>query len=308
MSSVLDFEGQVVIITGAGRGVGKAHALELAKRGARIVINDLGGATDGTSGGGTVAEEVAQEITDQGGEAIANADSVATPEGGKAIVAAALNNWGRLDAVITNAGILRDQSFAKLESDNLNAVLDVHLMGTFYVLQPAFQVMKESASGGRLLLTTSASGLFGNFGQSGYCAAKMGVVGLMRVLAIEGARYGIKANALAPVAATRLTAAADLGKGEPMAPASIAPIAAVLCHPDCPSTGEIFQAGGGWFARVALTMCEGWSTSTGELSAEALLNHWEEVRSGGEMIEPENAMQIADIMTKQLGLDELDFG
>ena len=187
MPEQLDFTGQVAVITGAGGGVGRAYALDLARRGAKIVVNDLGGATDGTGGSDAMANRVSEEIRALGSEAAPSYDSVATPEGGAAIVQTALDRFGRIDILISNAGILRDKTFAKLEWANLDAVLDVHLRAAFYVGQPAFRAMKEAGDGGKIMLTTSASGLFGNFGQSNYTAAKLGLVGLMRTLSLEGA-------------------------------------------------------------------------------------------------------------------------
>ena len=210
MTEHLDFTGQAAVITGAGGGVGRAYALDLARRGAKVVVNDLGGATDGTGGSDAMANRVCDEIDALGGQAAPNYDSVATPEGGAAIVRTALDRFGRIDILISNAGILRDKTFAKLEWANLDAVLDVHLRAAFYVGQPAFRAMKDSGNGGKIMLTTiSASGLFGNFGQSNYTAAKLGLVGLMRTLSLEGLRNNIHVNAVAPIASTRLTGGED---------------------------------------------------------------------------------------------------
>jgi len=198
------FDGQAAIVTGAGGGLGRTYALELARRGAMVLVNDLGGARDGSGSSTRPADAVVEEITAAGGTAVANYDSVATVEGGQAIVQAALDAFGRVDILINNAGILRDKSFAKMTPDMWQAVLDVHLHGAFHVTQPAFQVMKERGYG-RIVFTTSAAGLFGNFGQANYSAPKMGLVGLMNTLKIEGAKYDIKVNTVAPLAATRLT-------------------------------------------------------------------------------------------------------
>src|SRR5262245_41481710 len=200
----LGFDGKVAIITGAGGGLGRSHALDLAKRGALILVNDLGGSVDGTGDSHTAAQKVVDEIVAAGGEAIPNYDSVATPEGGEAIVRAALDKWGRVDIIINNAGILRDASFKNMTPDTLNPVLDVHLRGAFYVTRPAWQVMRDQ-NYGRIINTSSGAGIFGNFGQTNYGAAKMGLVGFTRVLAVEGAKNNIKANAIAPVARTRMT-------------------------------------------------------------------------------------------------------
>src|SRR5262245_60412520 len=200
----LGFDGKVAIITGAGGGLGRSHALELAKRGALVVVNDLGGATDGTGSSETAAQKVVDEITAAGGEAVANYDSVATPEGGTAIVQSALDAWGKVDIVINNAGILRDAAFKNMDADKLEPVLDVHVKGAFYVTQAAWASMREN-NYGRIVNASSAAGIFGNFGQTNYGAAKAGLVGFTRVLAVEGAKNNIKANAIAPVAKSRMT-------------------------------------------------------------------------------------------------------
>ena len=188
--SQVSFENRTVIVTGAGNGLGKAYALDLGSRGAKVVVNDLGGAVDGSGSGSTPADEVVNEIIANGGEAVANYDSVASKEGGESIVQTAIDNFGTVDAVVNNAGILRDKSFANMSEEELSLIIDVHLKGTFFVSQPAFKVMKENAYG-RIVNVASPSGLFGNFGQSNYGAAKMGIVGLTNVLAIEGAKYNL---------------------------------------------------------------------------------------------------------------------
>jgi NAD(P)-dependent dehydrogenase (short-subunit alcohol dehydrogenase family) len=199
------FDDQVAVITGAGGGLGRVYALELAKRGAKIVVNDLGGSRDGSGGGSsTPAEKVVAEIKALGGEAVANYDNVATPEGGENIIKTAVDAFGKIDILINNAGILRDKSFIKMEPDNWKAVLDVHLAGAYHVSRPAFKVMRENGFG-RIIMTTSAAGLYGNFGQTNYSSAKMGLVGLMNTLKLEGKKYNIKVNTVAPIAASRLT-------------------------------------------------------------------------------------------------------
>jgi NAD(P)-dependent dehydrogenase (short-subunit alcohol dehydrogenase family) len=204
--SEIRYDDRVAVITGAGGGLGKTYALMLGARGAKVVVNDLGGSADGTGGGSSMADEVVKEISEAGGTAVANYDSVATPEGGEAIIQTALENFGKCDIVINNAGILRDKSFTKLEPENLEIVLDVHLKGAFYVTQPAFRAMKEN-NYGRIVMASSGAGIFGNFGQSNYGAAKMGLVGLSNVLAVEGAKSNIKCNTIAPIARTRLEGA-----------------------------------------------------------------------------------------------------
>ena len=200
----LGFDGKVAIVTGAGGGLGREHALLLASRGALVVVNDIGGAVDGTGGGAGPGQQVVDEIKDAGGEAALDTNSVATPEGGAAIVQSALDAFGRIDIVVNNAGILRDKSFHNMTPDLVDPVLDVHLRGAFYVTQPAWVHMREQ-SYGRVVVTASSAGLFGNFGQANYGAAKMGLVGLAHVLAQEGERNNIKVNAIAPTAGTRMT-------------------------------------------------------------------------------------------------------
>ena len=274
--SDIRFDGRVAVITGAGGGLGKTYALELARRGASIVVNDLGGKTDGTGGGHSMADLTVKEIIEAGGKAVANYDSVATPEGGKAITQAALDNFGKVDIVINNAGILRDKSFLKLEPQDLEAVLDVHLKGAFFVTQPAFAVMKEQGYG-RIVMASSGAGIFGNFGQTNYGAAKMGLVGFTRVLAVEGAKYNIKANAIAPLALTRMTENIMGGLGEKLDPALVSPLVTWLAHEDCPATGRLFSVGGGRVAEVFIAECPGYYKA--DLSPEDLRDNWDTVTS-----------------------------
>src|SRR6478752_3745565 len=219
----LGFDGKVVIITGAGGGLGREHALLLASRGALLVINDLGGAIDGTGSDKGAAERVVDEITAAGGEAVADTNSVATPEGGAAIVQTAIDAFGKVDVVVNNAGILRDKSFTGMNPDLMNPVFDVHLKGAFHVSQPAFVKMKEQGYG-RIVSTSSAAGIFGNFGQTNYGAAKMGLVGLTRVLGVEGAKFNIKANAIAPLAMTRMTEDILAAFEDKLSPSYISPL------------------------------------------------------------------------------------
>ena len=257
MSDEIRYDGRVAVITGAGGGLGKTYALELGRRGAQVVVNDLGGSSDGTGGGSSMADETVKQITEAGGTAVANYDSVATAEGGQAIIQTAVDNFGKVDIVINNAGILRDASFAKLEPQNLEIVLDVHLRGAFYVSQPAFRVMKENGYG-RFLFTASAAGIFGNFGQSNYGAAKMGLVGLSNVLAIEGAKYEIKSNVIAPIANTRLTKELLGPIADKLDAECVTPLSCFLVSEDCQLTHEIFSVGGGRFARIFIGLAPGW--------------------------------------------------
>ena len=238
----IDYDGRVAIVTGAGGGLGRSHALLLASRGAKVVVNDLGGSRDGSGGGSEMADAVVQEIIDAGGEAVANYDGVHTWEGGQAIVQTALERFGRVDVVINNAGILRDTSFAKLEEPQLDLVVKVHLYGAFHVARAAWNHLKEQGYG-RIVNTTSGSGLYGNFGQSNYSAAKMGQVGLTRTLAIEGAKYGITANVIAPVAKSRMTE--DIMPPqllEKLEPEYVSPLVAYLASESCTESGKIMEA------------------------------------------------------------------
>ena len=271
----LGFDGKVAIITGAGGGLGRSHALDLARRGALIVVNDLGGAADGTGSSESAAQKVVDEIKAAGGEAVANYDSVATPEGGQAIVQSAVDTFGRVDIIINNAGILRDTSFKNMTPDQLNPVLDVHLRGAFYVTQPAWQLMRDQGYG-RIVNTSSGAGIFGNFGQTNYGAAKMGLVGLTRVLAIEGAKNNIKANAIAPVARTRMTEDILGPAAEKLAPELVTPVVTYLAHEDCPVSGEVYSVGGGRVARVFVGVTPG--IFDADLTAESVRDGFDEIR------------------------------
>jgi NAD(P)-dependent dehydrogenase (short-subunit alcohol dehydrogenase family) len=269
------FDGRVAIVTGAGGGLGREHALLLASRGARVVVNDLGGAADGTGASAGPAERTVKEIADLGGEAVADTSTVATPEGGQAIVDTATDAFGRVDIVISNAGILRDKAFHNMTRELLDPVLDVHLKGAFHVIRPAWVEMRE-AGYGRILVTTSNSGILGNFGQSNYGAAKLGLVGLARVLAQEGTGYNIKVNALAPIARTPMTEELLGPLASKLDPSLVAPVAAWLVSEDCPVTGEIYSAGGGRVARFFVGLTEGYANPA--LSPEDVRDHLDQIR------------------------------
>ena len=256
MSSPIDdssFATKVVVITGAGRGLGRSHAIEFARRGARVVVNDLGGAVDGT-GSGTTAQTVVNEIIELGGEACANTDSVTTKEGAAAIIDTAVQNYGRVDILVNNAGILRDKTFANISIENFRAVLDVHLMGSVLVTKEAWPVMREN-NWGRVVFTSSGSGMFGHFGQSNYASAKMGLIGLMNVLALEGASKGIKVNTLAPGAITRMTEGLK-DTNRRGRPEQVSPAVLYLCSEEAPQ-GVILQAADGRFSLIRLDVGEG---------------------------------------------------
>lgn len=269
--SDLGYDGKVAIITGAGGGLGRQHALLMAKRGALIVVNDLGGSVDGTGNNASAAQKVVDEIKALGGEAVADHNSVATPEGGKAIVQTAIDAFGRVDIVVNNAGILRDKAFHNMEPDLLNPVLDVHLKGAFYVTQPAWQHMREQGYG-RIISTSSAAGVFGNFGQANYGAAKMGLVGFTRVLAVEGAKYNIKANAIAPLALTRMTETLLGGLADKLDPGLVSPLVGFLAHENCPVSGQLFSVGGGRVAQVFIGETNGYFNAN--LTPEDVEANW----------------------------------
>ncbi|HET6339563.1 MAG TPA: SDR family oxidoreductase [Polyangiales bacterium] len=253
----ISFKDRVVIVTGAGAGLGRCHALEFARRGAKVVVNDLGGSVDGAGGSSEAALKVVEEIKALGAEAIANGASVSDRAGAESIINDAINKWGRVDVVVNNAGILRDKSFAKMELNDFELVLKVHLLGSAYVTKAAWpHFIKQSY--GRVVMTTSSSGLYGNFGQSNYGAAKLGLVGLMNTLKIEGAKANIRINTIAPVAATRMTE--NLGIPEEvfkqLKPELISPAVVYLASEDAPS-GTIIEAGAGYFAKAQIVESKG---------------------------------------------------
>ncbi|MDD5711690.1 MAG: SDR family oxidoreductase [Smithellaceae bacterium] len=259
------FDGRVAIVTGAGGGLGRVYALELAKRGAKVVVNDFGGARDGSgSGDASPADKVVAEIKALGSKGAPNYDNVATPEGGAAIVKTAVDAFGQVDILINNAGILRDKSFLKMEPSDWDAVLAVHTNGAYNVSRPAFQAMREKGYG-RIIMTTSAAGLYGNFGQTNYSSAKMSLLGLMNTLKLEGAKYNIKVNTVAPIAASRLTAdVLPPDAFEKMKPEFVAPLVMYLCSEECPVSGKVYNAGMGVYNRAAVMTAPGFVVGDGK--------------------------------------------
>ncbi|MGE5650206.1 MAG: SDR family NAD(P)-dependent oxidoreductase [Bacillota bacterium] len=256
MPDSIRFDGQVAIVTGAGGGLGRSHALQLAARGAKVVVNDLGVARDGTGNGLSAAESVVAEIRAAGGQAIASPASVTDPAGVQEMVEQAMREWNRIDILVNNAGFLRDKSFTKMTLDDFRAIVDVHLMGAVICTKAVWDIMKQQ-NYGRIVMTTSSSGLFGNFGQSNYGAAKMALVGLMQTLSLEGEKYGIRVNCLAPTAATRMTE--DLMPAEVLAlltPESVTPGMLYLASREAP-TRAVLCAGAGTFSRSYVTLSDG---------------------------------------------------
>ncbi|MBV8967260.1 MAG: SDR family NAD(P)-dependent oxidoreductase [Mycobacteriaceae bacterium] len=254
--SELRFDDRVVVVTGAGRGLGRAYALLLAARGARVVVNDSGVSATGEGVDAGPAQEAAQEIMAAGGEAVACTDTVATPAGGQAIIATALDRYGRIDVLIHNAGIVRRASLKEMTYQDFDAVVDVHLRGAFYVVRPAFPVMCQSGYG-RVVLTSSIGGLYGNRGVANYAVAKAGILGLSNAVALEGAAEGVKCNVIVPAAVTRMADGLDTSHYPPMGPELVAPAVGWLAHETCSVTGEIIVAIAGRVARAAVAETPG---------------------------------------------------
>lgn len=275
------FDDQVVVITGAGSGIGRAYAHAFASRGARVVVNDLGGNRDGTGKAHEAADKVVSELAQYGGEAVANYDSVASARGGERIIATAEDAFGRVDVLVNNAGVLRDKSLLKMTEEDWELVVDVHLKGAFCVTRPAFALMKKNGYG-RIINTTSGSGLYGNFGQSAYMAAKMGVVGLMHSVVAEGSKHNILCNAISPVAASRMTD--DVMPPEiltKLKPEFIAPLVLYLASQENRETGMIFNCAAGWFSRTAICCAPGLCLGDAErpITPEEIHANWEGITS-----------------------------
>ncbi|WP_433244596.1 SDR family oxidoreductase [Streptosporangium sp. CA-135522] len=296
--SELRFDGKVAVITGAGHGLGRSHALSLAERGAKVVVNDLGGALDGTGASTGPAADVVELINKNGGEAVASTDNVATPEGAKAIVRAAIDAFGRVDVVVNNAGILRDKSFGKMTVEEFDQVLAVHVRGSFLVSHAAFPYLKEQGYG-RIVNTSSPAGLFGNFGQANYSTAKMGLVGLTKTLGIEGARAGIKANAIAPIAWTRMTEALLPAEFEAKFTAErVSALVTFLAHESCETSGEVFSVGGGRIARVFVAEGPGWRQE--DHTVEDIRDNWEAIMAEQPYLTPTTLGQQASASMKAM--------
>lgn len=295
------FDGRVAIVTGAGGGLGRQHALALAARGAKVVVNDLGVGRDGAGGSSAAAEAVVAEIGAAGGEAMANGASVTDPAAMQAMVDAAMNRWGRIDILVNNAGVLRDKSFAKMQLEDFRFVVDVHLMGAVHATRAVWEIMR-SQTYGRIVMTTSSSGLYGNFGQANYGAAKMALVGLMQTLSIEGARYDIRVNSLAPTAATRMTE--DLGLPlEGLDPALVTPGLLYLVSEAAPSRC-ILAAGAGGFERAYITLTEGVRIA-GPDAPEQIAAQFDAISDRSREIVPESAAAQAMIELTKAKADTL---
>ena len=270
----ISFEDKVAIVTGAGGGLGRCHALQFAERGAKVIVNDLGGSVDGSGGSSEAADKVVEEIKAMGGDAISNGSSVSDKAGGKKLVDDAMAAYGRIDILVNNAGVLRDKSFAKVTLDDFEFVVDVHMMGSVYCTKAVWPIMVEQKYG-RIVMTSSSSGIFGNFGQSNYGSAKMGVVGLMNTLRIEGQKNNIKVNSLVPVAATRMTE--NLGMPDAvfdsLKPESVSPAVIFMSSEDAPD-GVMISAGAGVFAMAEIVHSEGIALKGDDLNADMLAEKW----------------------------------
>ena len=271
----LDFTDKVVIVTGAGGGLGKSHALDFARRGAKVVVNDLGGSVDGSAGTSEAAQDVVDEILAAGGTAIANGSSVTDDAGVTNMISQTMDAFGRIDVLVNNAGVLRDKSFAKMEIDDFTFVVDVHLFGTLKPTKAVWPIMKEQGYG-RIMVTSSSSGLYGNFGQANYGAAKMGVVGFINTLKLEGQKDNIHINALAPVAWTRMTSNLMPPEMEEMLkPEQVTPAVVFMCSENAP-TGKIICAGAGAFASAHIVETRGMYLGA-DPSAEQVAENWEQI-------------------------------
>ena len=294
----ISFQDRVAIVTGAGGGLGRAYALELARRGAHVVVNDLGGARDG-SGSSDAASGVVQEIEAAGGSAMANGASVTDEAQVEAMVAAAKERWGGVHILINNAGILRDRSFSKMTIDDFRAVVDVHLAGSAICTKAVWETMREQ-NYGRILMTASSTGLYGNFGQSNYGAAKLGLLGLAKTLALEGAKYDVRVNTIAPTAATRMTE--DIFPPDLLAafnPENVVPAALFLVSEEAP-TGAVMGAGAGVYQAAYVTLTPGIALPEGERTVEQVAAHWDRIADRQGEIVPKSGAEQAMLILQQL--------
>lgn len=293
------FDNRVAIVTGAGGGLGRSHALLLASRGAKVVVNDLGGSVDGSGAGSKMADKVVDEIKAAGGEAVANYDGVDTMEGAQKIVKTAQDAFGKLDIVVNNAGILRDVSFMKMTEEDWDKVLRVHLYGSMYVTKAAWPVLREGKYG-RVVFTTSAAGLYGNFGQANYSAAKLGIVGLAKTLAHEGAKYNIKSNVIAPVAKSRMTETImPPNVLEKLLPEYVSPLVGYLCSEGLEETAQTYAVGGGYVARVAVVESAGVTLDASKgFGPEEVAGKWKEINDLSQAKPFANAMEAAGAAMK----------
>lgn len=303
MGDKISFKGRVAVVTGAGQGIGRMYALELGRRGAKVVVNDLGTAKDGSGADASAADKVAREIIAAGGEATANHDSVATMAGGENIIKTAIDAYGKLDILINNAGILRDKSFMKMTEAEWDLVMGVHLKGAFCVTQPAVKAMREN-NYGRIVFTASVSGLYGNFGQTNYGAAKMGLIGIMNSLKIEVEKYGIKVNAVAPNAWSRMTA--DIFPPEfekKMSPQFNEPMVLYLCSEENTASGNIFVTGAGWYGRTAVVSGKGVCIGDADrpIIVEEIRDNFEKITDMKTPEEHENGLSVFSYMAPLLG-------
>jgi NAD(P)-dependent dehydrogenase (short-subunit alcohol dehydrogenase family) len=282
------FDGRVAVVTGAGRGIGRAYAILLARRGASVVVNDLGGAMDGTGANAAPAGRVADEIQAGGGSAVADTSDVATAAGAQAVVETAMTRFGRIDAVVNNAGIIRWAGFPEFDEENLARHLAVHTMGSFNTARAAWPHM-VAADYGRIVMTTS-SGVFGLPNNVSYATAKAAVIGLTRSLAVAGAEHGIRVNLIAPAAMTRMAGGGRDHSEETMAPELVAPMAAFLAHESCPVSGEIYAAGAGRFARMFLASAPGYVHTGPDATMEDVAEHWAAINDEAGYVVPADLM------------------
>ncbi len=301
MTEEIRFDGQVAVITGAGAGLGRSHALEFARRGARVVVNDLGGGGRGEGSSSEAADKVVDEIVAAGGEAVANYDSV---ENGESIVRTALDNFDRVDVLVNNAGILRDVSFAKMTDEDWDLIYRVHALGTYKVTRAAWPVMMEQGFG-RIVNTASAAGMYGNFGQANYSFVKRGLIGFSNTLALEGARKGIKVNTIAPVAGSRLTE--SILPPEVIAalkPELVTPLVVRLCAEASAETGSLYEVGAGWISKLRWERSRGVCFSPDEpVSAESIDEAWERIGDFSDASHPRTVQDTFEVVFKNIGVD-----